>query len=252
MIIKWYGTASIELMSNGQKILFDPFVPLRGSNIPVSLNDYEGVDTIFVTHGHFDHILSLPGIVKRNPNVKIFCSETPFATLIKKGVPERNLEQIKPSDVIKLENFTVRAFHGKHAVLPRATFRRIAGMFFSKNIRNIPLILREHRMCRENDETIFYLVEAEGKTVSLMGSLNIRNDVSYPVGSDLLVLPYNGWEDNYPPAISVIDKLKPKEIILDHFDDTFPPVTSHIDTSPIINKYTGQCRILSLYEEGYI
>ena len=57
--------------------------------------------------------------------------------------------------------------------------------------------------------------------------------------SDLLVLPYNGWEDNYPPAVRIIERLNPKRVVLDHYDDTFPPVTMPLDLSPLLDKYSG-------------
>jgi L-ascorbate metabolism protein UlaG (beta-lactamase superfamily) len=72
---------------------------------------------------------------------------------------------------------------------------------------------------------VFYQIEAEGKTVAVMGSLNLRKDTEYPAGADLLVLPYNGWTDNYPPAVRVIRRLKPKHVLLDHYDESFPPFT---------------------------
>ena len=86
---------------------------------------------------------------------------------------------------------------------------------------------------------MFYQIEADGKTVCLMGSLNIREEVEYPTGCDLLVLPYNGWEDNLPPAVKVIERLQPKRVVLDHYDDSFPPLTMPLDLNPILDRYPG-------------
>ena len=82
-------------------------------------------------------------------------------------------------------------------------------------------------------------MEADGAAVSLLGSLNLREDVDYPTGADLLVLPYNGWEDNYPPAARVIRRLAPKRVLLDHYDSTFPPLTEPVDLSPILKEFNG-------------
>ena len=109
--------------------------------------------------------------------------------------------------------------------------------------------MKENRVCVENDETVFYLIEADGKKLSLMGSMNLRPDEEYPVGTDLLVLPYNGWDDNFPPAVRTIDRLKPKRVVLDHYDDTFPPVTMPIDLSPILEKYPGAVTAMKLKAE---
>ena len=41
MEIKWHGTASIEMKNQMGRILFDPFVPLKGSDEPVNIEDYD-------------------------------------------------------------------------------------------------------------------------------------------------------------------------------------------------------------------
>ena len=73
----------------------------------------------------------------------------------------------------------------------------------------------------------------------MCGSLNLREEQEYPIGSDLLVLPYNGWEDNLPPAVRMIERLKPKKVLLSHWDNTFPPITSYIDRAPIRDAFPG-------------
>ena len=239
MRLVWHGTASIEIVSEGGRLLFDPFVPLKGSPVPVKLADFDGFTDIFVTHGHLDHILSIPDVARRNPEARIFCTQTPYYTLLKKGVAAEALRIVRFGDVLKVGDFTIRALHGKHAVLPKATPSRSARILASPARGNLPRILLAHLTSPENDESVFYVVEAGGKTVCLMGSMNLRDDVTYPIQADLLVLPYNGWEDNLPPALSIIDRLQPQRILLDHYDDTFPPLTSPVDLSPIIEKTAG-------------
>ena len=239
MQLIWHGTASVEVVCDKGKMLFDPFVPLKGSDVDVKLHEFDGFPHIFVTHGHIDHITDLPKVVRRNPDVVIHCTGTPFRTLVRKGVPIRNLMLFRYGDVMLVNGFTIRAYHGKHAVLPTVGAKLIASWFRSPARGNMPHIIKEFIACPENDETVFYQIEADGKTVCLMGSMNLRDEVKYPEGMDLLVLPYNGWTDNYKPAVRVIERLKPKRVLLDHYDDTFPPLTTPLDLSPILAKYPG-------------
>ena len=58
--ITWFGTASILIEACGQKLLFDPFVELNGGSNPNTLEDFEGVGDICVTHGHLDHLFFVP------------------------------------------------------------------------------------------------------------------------------------------------------------------------------------------------
>ena len=246
MEIKWHGTASIEMKNQTGRILFDPFVPLKGSVVPVKIEDYDGINDIFITHGHLDHIVSLPMIFQRNSGIRIYCTKVPYRTLMKKGIPESNLVEIRFGSEIIVHDFKLKAYHGKHAILPGPSVMRISYMLNSPARGNLPYIIMENCLCREKGETVFYEIETEGKRISLMGSLNLREDTDYPKESDILILPYNGWEDNFPPAVEIIDYLNPKEILLDHFDDTFPPITEPVDLCPVLQKYQGKIEVMQL------
>ena len=235
MQIIWHGTASIEIRNSFGRLLFDPFVPLEGAETNTPIETYDGFSDILVTHGHFDHIMNLPEIAVRNPEVRIYCTKTPYETLRRKGVETRNLVLITYGEVLDIRGFHITAYHGRHAVLNIAS--RAARMPVSQYRGNMPQIIRETRVCRENDETLFYHIECEGRYISVMGSLNLREDVEYPTGADALVLPYNGWKDNLQPAAKAIERLKPKRVLLDHYDDTFPPATSKVDLTGILDRY---------------
>ena len=246
MQLKWHGTASVEVINASGRLLFDPFVPLKSSGIDVRMEDYDGFDTIFVTHGHIDHIYNIPEIVSRNPEVRVYCTRTPYKTLRKRGVPRENLKGIRYGQKLAVNGFSVYVLHGRHAVLPKASPSLILQMLRSPHRKNLPFLLWEHKHCPENDETVFYQIESEGKRVAVMGSLNLREDVKYPQGADLLVLPYNGWEDNFPPAVQVVERLKPKRVLLDHYDESFPPFTRPVDLSPVMERYPGLVRPMEL------
>ena len=237
MELIWHGTAAIEAVCAGGRILFDPFVPLYGSPVDVRIEEFDGFSHIFVTHCHLDHVTDLPTIARRNPDVTICCTRTPYETLRRKGVPEKNLSLLRYGETYAAEGFSIRVFHGKHAVLPRLDGARLRSWLRSPARRNLPHVIREYFACREADECVFYQIEADGRTAALMGSLNLRDGTEYPTGADVLVLPSHGWEDDLPPAERVIGRLQPRRVLLDHYDDTFPPVSSPVDLSPILGKY---------------
>ena len=246
MEIKWHGTASVEVISESGRILFDPFVPLEGSDVSVSIADFDGIDDIFVTHGHFDHIRDLPEICRRNPDARVYCTKTPRETLIGKGVEASRLILIDYGQTLNINGFKITVLHGKHAKLAKLSVKRCFDCLTGETRRNVPVLLRGIKQFRENDETVFYRIEADGKSVELMGSLNLRDDCEYPTGCDALVLPYNGWKDNLPPAVNAIERLRPEKVFLDHYDNTFPPATEPLDLNPILEKYCGRVEKLTL------
>ena len=255
MRLVWHGTASIEIQTGDTTFLFDPFVPLKHSPVPVTLKEFDGYRNVFITHGHVDHIASLPQIVKRNPDVRIHCTKTPYKTLLRKGVPEENMVQIAPGKVWHTQgasadqSISIKAFPGKHARLTALSWQRAVYALRSPARGNIPYLLKECAISPEKRESLFYEIEAEGKRVAMMGSLNMRSDVAYPTGADVLILPYNGWSDNYPPAMSVLERLKPQRVLLDHYDDTFPPFTAPVPLRPILEQSRYCVKAMILHKE---
>lgn len=63
--ITWMGTASVKLETEQTKVLIDPFVELPGAENPNTVDDFLGADAILITHGHIDHLSSLPDILER-------------------------------------------------------------------------------------------------------------------------------------------------------------------------------------------
>ena len=85
--------------------------------------------------------------------------------------------------------------------------------------------------CPEKKETLCYLIEAYEKKIMILGSLALAEDTDYPKGVDLALFPFQGCGDMCGPAIEVYEHLKPKAVLLTHFDDTFPPFSTEVDTS---------------------
>lgn len=238
MEIRWYGTASVELRSGEDRLLFDPFVPLKGAEITFPVSEYDHFDHIVVTHGHMDHISSIPGILRRNPQAKVYATATPCRTLQKKGVKATSLVTVEYGQELQLGAFTLVAYHGQHARLKSVTPALLRQMLSSTQRGNLPRLLWDHLHCPENDETLLWHIRAEGKELCLMGSLNLRQDVDYPTHADVLLLPYNGWVDNLPPAERVLQRLQPRRVILTHFDNTFPPLTQPLDLTPLLERHS--------------
>ena len=73
-----------------------------------------------------------------------------------------------------------------------------------------------------------------------------------PKKVDVLVWPFQGRTNITKYSLPIIEKIKPKTIILDHFDDAFPPVTTHINTEKFLKCFEKYCKIIWNFVKGVI
>ena len=84
----------------------------------------------------------------------IHCTKTPYRTLARKGVDRKNLHLLHYGDKLTVNGFQISVLHGRHAILPKATLKRLVYILKHPAKGNIPFILRENRVDVENDETL--------------------------------------------------------------------------------------------------
>lgn len=246
MELTWYGTAALVLKEGETAIAFDPFCE------PAFTGGFCQISNVFVTHGHFDHIQQIPDIYRDKPK-KIRCTGTPRKTLIKKGIVPNCITEIAPGHRETVGPFAVTAYQGQHCKFD-------LGLILSAALRcmrhPVPAlgVVKALLAYPENGEILFYEVACDGKRLQVMGSLNLAEDVEYPTGADLLVLPYQGRSDLESYALGIVDRLKPKAVVLDHWDDAFPPVSATVDTAKfekILQAREIPCRALKKGETLY-
>ena len=247
--ITWYGTASVRIAAGSSQILIDPFFPFPDSKIKVSPDAFADCSRILISHGHFDHISSIPAIVR--PGTAIFCTKTPYQSLCRMGVSRKNLRMICPGDGFSAGAFRITVLHGKHirfsawdilkALCSRRTVKYRKGIFAK---------LRVIASCLEKRESLCYLVEVGGRQILILGSLGLFPDTAYPKHADLVLFPYQGSRKLCAVASGIYRQLKPKAVLLTHFDDTFPPFSAEIDTSDIEQYLQNRAAVHKLQHGG--
>ncbi|MCF0146725.1 MAG: MBL fold metallo-hydrolase [Eubacterium sp.] len=238
--LTWLGTNSFKVKTPETEFLVDPFVCLDKAEHRNSLRDFLDVPAIFITHGHFDHLCHVPLILKRQPT-RVFCTERPAASLLNALISSgtgkdeakelcRDVVTIAPGSEFDFDDVHVRVFQGKHIRFDLGlSLKTLLPSNIARAPKNVPHILKLHPRYPEGGQTILYDMESAGKHIQFLGSLDLA-DVEYPRNADLLVMPYQGRSDMVPSARKVIRRLKPKRILLSHFDNTYPPLTHSIDT----------------------
>ena len=233
MKITWFGTASLLIESGNDKLLIDPFLPLRGAENHPALSDYRKQDSILITHGHIDHLGSIAKILQ-NSDSTVYCSALPAATLEKKGIDGDQIVIIRPGDTLRFGQMKVTPLPGRHihfdSELIRHTFINPRILRYFPNF--LYLLFKNHTYA-EGKETLTFQIDAGGRRILVLGSLNLDENTEYPKYVDMLILPYQGASDLITPALSIIEKIEPRTVFLDHFDDAFPPISAHVDTRPL-------------------
>lgn len=233
MKITWHGAASILIEAAGERILFDPFVQLRGAENPNSLDDFIEERYICITHGHLDHLMEAAEFLDRETpgEATVYCGSVPADTLMEQGVDCSNVVLVEPGMQWKIGNVGLKVYKARHSV--PEFFLKIKTLLHPRMIKyavNTLFLASANRQFPEGNETFMYEIRAEGKRVQILGSMGLDELEEYETGAELLILPFQGVGRPEEEAEKIIERLKPKHVLLDHFDDAFPPVSRTVDT----------------------
>lgn len=232
MKITWYGNASLLIDSGEDRLLIDPFLTLKGATNHPSLLSYIKEESILITHGHFDHLSSVPKIMA-NSDATVYCSATPAKILEKKGVDSDQIVLVRPGDSLTFGSIKVKVLKGKHIKLDKKLLKKTLLSFRSlRYFPNLLLLGWNYSKYRKRQETLAYQIEADGKVILVLGSPDLDEHTAYPQYVDMLVLPYHGSSNLITQTLSVIQQIDPRTILLDHFDDAYPPISTEVDTKP--------------------
>ena len=251
--LTWYGTFTIKLETNKQKVLFDPFIRYDKRNDQNFNNNFYNIKNIFITHGHLDHTMDLLSLYSGH-NVLIHTTKTVYERLIKDGLSINKLYKINYDDEYILDDINIKVIHGKHI---KFDIKLILKTIFNKNIiiyhKNLIPLIKAHIKCKEKRETVNYLLTIENKKIFLMGSMALNKKTKYPKNVDYLVLAYQGRSDLDKKIDDIINTINPKCIILSHFDNSFPPISSEVNINSLNEKLNKKIRlIITKYEKEVI
>jgi len=233
MNITWYGAASLLIESSGERILFDPFVQFNGGENPNSLEDFIHEEYICITHGHLDHLMEVPEFLYTETpgEATVYCGSVAARSLEEQGLDCSNVVLVRPGMCWKIGEIQLEVFKAEHAVPGWKTrLRTVMNPKMGKYMLNALFLASAKGQYPEGGETFMYELRAEGLRVQILGSLGLDREENYRPGADLLVLPFQGTDCPEKKALEIVERLKPRRILLDHFDDAFPPVSRTVDT----------------------
>lgn len=111
MKVTYYGHSCFSVEVEGKNLLFDPFISGNELAKDIDINSIKA-DYIFVSHGHFDHMLDVEVIANRT-GATVFGSWELYHYFGKLGL--KNLQPINPGGKGTFEFGTVKAFISQHS-----------------------------------------------------------------------------------------------------------------------------------------
>lgn len=129
--ITYFGWSSLSIETENGILYFDPFFrPYCGAQWS-SLDDYLKADVVCVTHGHEEHFLDTPEIVRRS-GATVVSSNSVCRFLRKRNkIPEAQLHPVKFFEPIDIFGFKITLFDWKHRDIN--LFRAMTRALFSAN-----------------------------------------------------------------------------------------------------------------------
>ncbi len=124
--LRWLGTACFEIvLPNNQTVVIDPYVD-DSVSAPIRSEQFNACHYIFITHGHYDHVLDV-GKLARRFNPEIFCSDVAAHSLIEvQGVDPERITRIKRGDPIERQGLKVDVLEGFHVDFA-SEYQRLTG-----------------------------------------------------------------------------------------------------------------------------
>jgi L-ascorbate metabolism protein UlaG (beta-lactamase superfamily) len=132
--LAWLGQAGFAIRSEGLRCLIDPYLSdfladkYRGTEFPhlrlmappVGPGDLRGVDWVFCTHRHSDHMDpgSLPELARNNPQCRFVVPRAERESALRAGIPAERMVAVNAGESLPLaEHITVSVIAAAHETL---------------------------------------------------------------------------------------------------------------------------------------
>ena len=235
MELTWLGTAGFRLKTAEHTLLIDPYLSRNERarpEQPRKASDIHDGDLIFISHGHFDHILDIPEIVSKT-EATIYCGAGIDDTLIQKGVKEDLIRCIKTDgEEFKFNGLTAQSFFSRHVKFDRWLLIKTLARINFRIPRYLPL-LREY----PEGQVLSWRFKIEDKVIHHFGSAGSTSEELDRLSSqstDILLVPLQGHTHIVKIALKYVSALLPKVVIPHHQDNFYPPISTMVNLQPFV------------------
>ena len=252
MELKWYGTASLALRQGERTLVFDPYLKRLNPQLPpLPQAEIRQAEAIFITHPHIDHFSDIDAVAAAG-GPPVYVNERGVELARRQGL-SCEIREIRAGQELCCGPFRIRALAARHVRFDRRLVLQTVGRcLVSGKFSQVGEFIRLSRRFKiQPTDVLAYLVSGGGCSVLVLGSAGLDPSVSYPA-PDWLVFPYQGRSRMAPYAADLLEALHPGRVLLDHFDDAFPPVSQTMDGRELISllQSRGSSLEVTIPKEG--
>ena len=235
MKIAWYGTATLMLACGDTRILIDPYVrQYDKKQTPVPVDALSTADAVLITHPHLDHFADIGTFLEAGAK-EVYVSENGIAHAAAQGIPVGEMHPLAAGDVFRVGELTVRAYQSRHCRFDLWTVLSVAlSPRTYLHAKDAVSLLKQTGKWKIKDDIFAFEISGGGKRVVVLGSAGMDEGTEYPKNADLLVFPYQGRAGMHRYMKRFLQRFRPRAVMLDHFDDAFPPLTHTIGTRKFV------------------
>ena len=174
----------------------------------------------------------------------VYVSARGVAIAGRNGMNTDRMRVLAAGETVRTGGLCVTAYRGRHCSFDMPTVSRV---LFSPHtwlhIGKAMRLLGEAKRFSILPEDVFVFSVTDGeKTAVILGSAGMAKGEDYPQNADLLVFPYQGKAAMHRKIPPFLDAFRPKKVMIDHFDDAFPPVSSRVPTKKFPAAVKSACR----------
>jgi len=242
MEIQWLGTAGFRIQTRDACFLIDPYLsrnPDAAPHQPLVPKDLAPASHIFISHGHFDHLMDIPAVA-RQTGAKVICSPTAAHTLSDMGLDPAQIERVdREGEEWEFCGVRAKAFYSRHIRFDLPLLASTLVKIGRRLPKVIPLFV--NFPC---GQVLSWRFELENRRIHFFGSGGSTVKELEALGKDpldILLVPLQGHSDICARAAEYVRILKPALVIPQHQDNFFPPVSQAVDITPFVERVQNSC-----------